>query len=276
MSGASAFTEIDGFRCYAPDVARECVDYPEEGFELTAAVEADSFWCRSRNRVLRGVIDRFTDRSRRLNMLEIGCGIGGVVAELRRFPHLRLTASEIYLQGLQYARSRFPDVTFIQLDATRMPFHGDFDIVGAFDVIEHIDRDEQVIAGVHEALRPEGLFVVTVPQHPWIWSTLDELARHKRRYTRSDLLEKLRRHRFDVLFCSSFVTALFPAMAAARLLARTRRVDPDRKAALASEVTFSPAVNRTCDWVMRIDESALRAGLSLPFGGSLVAVARKA
>jgi SAM-dependent methyltransferase len=266
---------IDGFRCYAPDRARECMDYPDEGFEVTAAVEAGSFWCRSRNRVLRDVVNRYTDRTRQLAMLEIGCGVGGVVAEMRRFSHLTLTASEIYLQGLRFARSRFPDVDFIQLDATDMPFRSEFDIVGAFDVLEHIQADDRVMEGVHQALRPGGLFIAMVPQYQWMWSTLDEVVCHKRRYSRPGLLRQLRDHRFEVVFCSSFVTALFPAMAASRLLARRRKAPLDRKAAFASEVKLSPGANRLCDWIMRADELALRAGVSLPFGGSLLVVARK-
>jgi SAM-dependent methyltransferase len=270
-----AFAEIEGFRCYAPERAGDCGDYPSEGFDVTAAAEANSFWCRSRNRVLRCVVERFTDRSRRLAMLEIGCGIGGVVAELRRFAHLRLTASEMSIEGLRYARSRFPDVEFIQLDATAIPFKSDFDIVGAFDVLEHIDADDRVLQCVHDALRPGGLFIVTVPQYQWMWSTLDEVVCHKRRYSRSELLRKVASARFEVVFCSSFVTALFPAMVASRLLSRARRAPGDRKAAFTSEVILSPAANRVCDWIMRVDELALRAGLSLPFGGSLLIVARK-
>lgn len=271
----AAFAEIDGFRCYAPELAGAHTDYPAEGFAVTAAVEARSFWCRSRNRVLRDVIRRFTDLSRRYEVLEIGCGIGGVVGELRRFPHLTLTASEIYLEGLRFARARFPDVDFIQLDATTMPFDAAFDIVGAFDVLEHIDDDVRVIEGVWRALRSGGLFLVTVPQYPWMWSTLDDLVRHKRRYRRQDLTAKLRGCGFDVLFESSFVTVLFPAMAASRMLSRKRAVDPETAAAFAAEVTLPSAANRVCDWVMRADEFALRRGVSLPFGGSLLAVARR-
>ena len=66
---AAAFIEIDGFRCYAPELARDHTDYPSDGFDVTAAVEASSFWCRSRNRVLRDVVERFTDPSRPLAIL---------------------------------------------------------------------------------------------------------------------------------------------------------------------------------------------------------------
>jgi len=275
LAAAPGFVEIDGFRCYAPALALDCADYPSEGFDVTAEVEARSFWCRSRNRILRQIIERFTDRSRPLAMLEIGCGIGGVIAGLRLVPNLRLTGSEVYLQGLRYARSRFPDVDFVQIDATAMPFRNEFDVVGAFDVLEHIQADDRAMQGVYGALRSGGLFVVTVPQYQWMWSTLDEIVHHKRRYSRSGMLSKLRSSGFDVLYCSSFVTALFPAMAASRLLARTRAARPDVKEAFTSEVTLPPAAERLCDWVMRIDELALRAGISLPFGGSLLVVARK-
>ena len=271
----TAFTEIEGFRCYAPELARNDADYPSEGFDVTAAVEATSFWCRTRTRIIRDVIERFTDASRTLDMLEIGCGIGGVVGALRPLPHLRLTASEVYLQALRYARARVAGVQFIQLDATAMPFREEFDIIGAFDVLEHIDDDDRVIEGVGAALRRDGLFLVTVPQHKWMWSALDEIVCHKRRYSRADLLGKLRRHGFEILFCSSFVTLLFPAMAASRLVSRLRGRSTDRKRAFAAEVTLPPLANRICDVLMRADEAALRARLSLPFGGSLLAVARR-
>src|SRR3984893_12331162 len=111
---ARTFVEIDGFRCYAPAMALECADYPSEGFDVTAEVEANSFWCRSRNRLLRRVVERYTDRPRQLTMLEIGCRTARGISELRHISNLRLTASEVYVQGLQYARSRFPEVDFVQ------------------------------------------------------------------------------------------------------------------------------------------------------------------
>ena len=85
----------------------------------------------------------------------------------------------------------------------------------------------------------------------------------------------MRRNGFDVVFCSSFVTLLFPAMVASRLISRRRHRPADRKDAFTAEVVLPPLANRLCDVAMRVDELALRAGLSLPFGGSLLAVARK-
>lgn len=269
------FVEIDGIRCYAPALARDFADYPSGGFDVTAAVEARSFWCRTRNRVLTHVVRRFADRSRPIDVLEIGCGIGGVIGALRQIPNLRLTGSEIYLQGLQYARAKMPDVEFIQLDATDIPFKSAFDLVGAFDVLEHIEQDEVVMRQVRDTLRPDGLFIVTVPQYQWMWSRLDELVHHKRRYSRRELVEKLGRAGFDVLYTTSFVTTLFPFMMLSRVRDRGKPPSINETADFSDRVSLPGPVNSLFDWIMRIDEAALKLGATLPFGGSLLAVARR-
>ena len=271
----AAWQEIDGIRCYAPELALAHTDYPSEGFDVTAAVEARSFWCRSRIRILKRIIQRFADRGRTLDMLDIGCGIGGVVGALEGIGRLRLTGSEIYLSGLRYARQRLPGISFIQLDATRIPFEAQFDIIGAFDVLEHIEADEQVMRSVWKALRPGGLFLITVPQYPWMWSHLDELVHHKRRYTRRDLVAKLGAAGYTVEYATSFVTALFPCMVAARMQSKMRSHSADTRAEFASEVSLPGPLNAAFDAMMRVDEALIGMGASLPFGGSLLAVARK-
>ena len=270
------FELIDGFRCYAPEVARGGDGYPTEGFALSVEIEKRSFWVRTRNRILRRVFLRFTDRNRSLDVLEIGCGIGTVIGELRKIPNLRLTGSEVYLPGLRFARERLPGVEFIQLDATRIPFDREYDVIGAFDVLEHIDADETVLRQAFSALRPGGVFIATVPQHPWMWSGLDEIVHHKRRYSRRELRDKLRRAGFDVAYATSFVTALFPLMAVARLRSRARQKPAaDSGERFAAEVALPRPLNALFDAVMRVDEAVLLSGLTLPFGGSLLVVARR-
>lgn len=274
MKVSGEYQEIEGIRCYAPALALDCVDYPSSGFDVTAEVEARSFWCRTRNRVLTQVFRRFTDRRATLDVLEVGCGIGGVIAALRKFPNLRLTGSEIYLQGLRYARAKMPDVDFIQLDATDIPFQAAFDVVGAFDVLEHIPDDEKAMSEIAHALRPGGLFIVTVPQYPWLWSTLDELVSHKRRYRKKELVAKLDRAGFEIVYLTSFITLLLPAMILSRVFDRAQPRSTDPAADFASRVAPPALVNTICDWVMRVDETVLKLGLTLPVGGSLLAVAR--
>ena len=74
---------------------------------------------------------------------------------------------------------------------------------------------------------------------------------------------------------SSFLSALFPFMMASRLLSKARKRSADTKKEFESEVILPGPLNRVFDGVMRIDEALIGAGVPLPFGGSLLAVACK-
>jgi len=266
------FRLVEGVKCYHPDVAESYDDYPESGFDVTDEVEGDSFWVRARTRLVRSEVARASGGSA-VRMLELGCGTGVLLRALTDVPDLSLVGSEVYLRGLRSARARGGPIEFIQLDATRIPFQAEFDIVGAFDVIEHIEDDAAVLRGIGGALKPGGRLLLTVPQHPFLWSRLDELVHHKRRYTRKGLVRRVQEAGLRVDYASSFVFTCFPLMLAARLLDRAAGTDPKRE--FDRRVRFSPFVNATLDALMRVDEALIRRRVSLPWGGTLLMVASR-
>jgi SAM-dependent methyltransferase len=156
------------------------------------------------------------------------------------------------------------------MDARRIPFREEFDVVGAFDVIEHIEEDEQVLAEMFAACRPGGGVLLTVPQHAWLWSYRDEFALHRRRYTRAGLLRKLAAAGFERPWASSFVTFLLPLM----YLSRLRQKKAEGFDA-SGELQVGRAANGVLGGVMAIERGLIHAGVSLPWGGSLLAVAHK-
>ena len=102
------------------------------------------------------------------------------------------------------------------MDARKVPFQGEFDVIGAFDVIEHIDEDEDVLREMYSAIKPGGGIILTVPQHDWLWSETDVYAHHKRRYSRKELRSKVERAGFRVEYMTSFVSVLLPALMISR------------------------------------------------------------
>lgn len=270
-----AVQEIAGVKCFAPALAQAEQSYPAEAFARLVELEANSFWFRSRNRIILRTFRKYLRQPARPRVLEIGCGTGFVLSALQAQRRFDLVGAEQHVAGLVWARRRLPDVEFVQLDARRLPYQDTFDAIGAFDVIEHIHEDEEVMASVRRALRPRGLFIVTVPQHSWLWSAADEQAHHQRRYSRAELHAKLERHGFKMLFCSSFVFALLPLM----YLSRLRRRSPAAVAATEgvdyTELSLSAPLDRLMDLVMRVDEWLIAAGVSLPAGGSLLMVAER-
>lgn len=265
---------VNGITCYSHDVASSYDDYPD-AFELTDDNAERSFWVRSRNRLFGWLVQQERKRLGRAKLLEVGCGTGEFVQHLLKDEQLSITGSEIYLSGLQYARKRLPDVDFIQFDVTQGILGETFDIITAFDVLEHIEADETSMRHIAEMLSDDGVFILSVPQYMFMWSTLDELVCHKRRYSRREMLSKLRANGLEPVRTTSHVFTLFPLMALSRLLDRFKRAAPSEDVALSDRVTFPAPVNWLFDKVMRIDEALIKLGMSLPFGGTLVVVARK-
>ena len=243
--------------------------YDASLYEAIARVEPESFWFRARNRLIVGVLRKHFPGAQ--SLLEVGCGSGFVLAGLRdAFPGLRLVGSELLEEGLEVARRRLPDdVELVRLDAVEMPFEAEFDVVGAFDVLEHVEQDERVLTGMRRAVRDGGGLILLVPQHPRLWSDMDVVAHHARRYTRRDLAAKVARAGFDVVAVSSFVSSLLPAMVVSRAVRKALRRPYDPVA----ELTPGP-LNGAFERLLDGERRLIERGWSLPAGGSLLLVAR--
>jgi SAM-dependent methyltransferase len=274
MSAAAPVT-IDGIKCYSPSVAEGYEDYPEGGFDLTAQAVETSFWVRSRNRIFGHLVRANRAKASVTRFFEIGCGTGDFIRTLAGDPSLAITGSEVYVKGLRYAKASVPNVEFVQLDIARDRIDAAFDLVAAFDVIEHVDDDASAIAHMARMLADSGTLILSVPQYPFMWSSIDDIVKHKRRYSRRELVGKVEKSGLKVTFCTSFVCLLFPAMLVSRLLDRKRDVTETDHAALEKRVAMPAALNRVFDLAMRIDEALIRRGVSLPFGGTLIVVAKK-
>jgi SAM-dependent methyltransferase len=275
VSKGLPYTVIEGIKCFSPEVASSYADYPDDGFDLTDQNGESSFWVRSRNRLFKRIVEGLQRPSGKTRFLEIGCGTGGFIQKIVNNDNLKITGSEIYLKGLLYAKRNLPDVDFIQFDVTKGVVDNEFDIIVAFDVIEHIDDDVAAISNINKMLCNGGSLIVTVPQHMFLWSQLDEIVKHKRRYSRKELIAKLKNAGFDISYCTSFLFVLFPLMLISRIFDKGQdRICAD-EVALEKRVKFSKVLNWIFDHFMRIDECFISLGISLPFGGTLVVVAKK-
>jgi SAM-dependent methyltransferase len=238
-------------------------------FARLAELEPRSFWYRSRNRLIVSALRRHFPAAD--SLLEVGCGTGFVLAGLREaLPNLRLVGSELFPEGLRFARERLGDeVELVELDARSMPYEREFGIVGAFDVIEHVPADVDVLTGMRRAVVDGGGLLLTVPQHPRLWSRYDAFSHHVRRYTRSELERKVEQAGFDVLHVTSFVTFLLPALVASRLADRLGRGPSDPLAALEPG-----RLNGVFERILDAERRLIERGVSLPVGGSLLLAAR--
>ncbi|MDO8264602.1 MAG: class I SAM-dependent methyltransferase [Gallionella sp.] len=254
----------------APALAEGGAGFRPEAFEQLAALEAQNFWFRARNRLIVWALKRHFPNMQ--HYLEIGCGTGYVLAGVAQaYPLATLVGSEVFSVGLPYAASRVKTAELLQMDARQIPYVEEFDVIGAFDVLEHIEEDEVVLAAMLRALRPGGGVAISVPQHPWLWSMADASARHVRRYKVGELREKVLRAGFKLEFETSFVSLLLPAMLASRL---TKQRGNFRDNSLP-ELRLPSWLNRVFEIVMSLESYLIRSGLRLKLGGSRFLIATK-
>jgi SAM-dependent methyltransferase len=141
-----------------------------------------------------------------------------------------------------------------------------YDLIGAFDVIEHIADDRAALASIAAKLKPTGKFVMTVPAHQWMWSAHDVVNHHKRRYSKRGLKSLVESSPLKLERIGYFNSLLFPVAVAQRAASKARGAED-------ADVTLPPApINTTLEKIFAA-ERYLVGRLPLPPGLSLFAVA---
>lgn len=262
--------EIDGFLAFAPDLARAVEGFDEGTYKSIVAAENNGhFWLSARLKLLILALRRYFPAAR--SLLEIGCGSGYNLSGVQDARNeLALTGSEPLVAGLVHSSKRIAEgINLYQIDARRIPFTEEFDVISAFDVLEHIAEDDLVLSEMFRACRHGGGIIITVPQHMWLWSVYDEEGGHCLRYSRKQLIEKVERAGFSCVLATSFVTSLLPALFLRRIIKKNESFRP------ADEFVISPLLNMILRAMISIDLVLIRFGITLPVGGSLLLVAKK-
>jgi len=166
-------------------------------------------------------------------------------------------------------------------DALALPFaDGSFDIVAAFDVIEHLAPEALALGELTRVLRPGGVLLLSVPAYQWAWSDHDVANGHHRRYTRPRLTQAVTATGLDIRRVTYGFAGVFPLFAAERMASRFRlrrrgpRGDHTAPADIVTVPTVSPALDRLLCRLSRLD-ARLLPRIDLPFGSSVFLAAAK-
>lgn len=236
-----------------------------------ADMEEGHWWFEGRRAIVQDLLSqRLPCGASDRRLLDVGCGTGGMLPMLAEFGHV--IGLEMSSEAAERARTRAPHAA--QVLVGRVPDDlpdAQFDVVSAFDVIEHIEDDLGAVKHLVESLRPGGLLVVTVPAFQWLWSPHDDLNQHKRRYTRARLRRLLSGAHLEVEYTSYFNTWLLPVVAAVRLARKL----PQNKGDGGSDFAMpAPRVNRALSKLFQSERRVLRRA-SFPAGVSIVAICRR-
>ena len=244
-----------------------------EGFHRELYEQEQTHWWHvgKRERVL-ALIARYGTRASARRLLDIGCGTGGMLAELAR--RGQAVGMDAQAEALAFCRQRGAQ-TLIQHDLAQSPWpiaDAQFDVVTALDVVEHVDRDDVCVREIHRVLKPGGVAVVSVPAFQWLWSYWDEWLGHRRRYTRRQLVALMRQAGFHVVWASYAECLTLGAIAPLRWW-KGRQVARGRD--IGSDNAPPPGwVNRMLLGYERMENRLLR-WIVLPWGTSVAVVGMK-
>lgn len=231
-------------------------------------LEDTYWWFVSRRRLVRALVKRFAPPRPRI--LDLGCGTGGTLDALAGLGDL--TGADISAEALAFCRRR-GHTALQECSAEALPFGEEqFDVVICCDVFEHLEHDELGAAEVLRVLRPGGVLIASVPAYQWLWSDHDVALSHHRRYSRRGLRALLVNAGAQVVKLTCAVSFVFPLVMAVRLLGHLRpraNGNPDTKL-----VPPPGPVNRLLIALHDL-EAAIIVHAGLPWGSSLIAVARK-
>jgi len=227
-------------------------------------VEKDHWWFRAKRSYLALMLQHFVPQTE-ASILDVGCGTGAIMDFLEKAGY-RVEGIDPSQAALKYCRDKNLKVQIGQAD--ELPFADNtFDAVIALDVLEHVVEDKKSVAEIARVLKPGGIFICTVPAHPWLYSYHDEALHHLRRYAASALRSVLSTDLKLEYLGWVHATILLPAM--------VLRLARNPKGVAESDIRPSiPAINAIMSLVYRV-ELLWFSYFPLPWGLSLLAVARK-
>jgi SAM-dependent methyltransferase len=224
----------------------------------------DFFWFEGKNGLVEALLRRCGAKAG-ARILDVGAGTGGYLPAAKRLGDVYVVDAdpsvlELVPEGA-YKEKRCADLR-------SLPYpDGFFDIIMAYDILEHVDDDARAVSEVHRCLKPGGAFIFTVPAHQGLFSYHDRVLGHLRRYGMPDVKAKM------ACFGSSqtgyWLAALFPAMAAMRILQR-------RKKSGRHLARLPGPLNRLLTLELRLENRLIGAGFRLPFGLTIYGICRKA
>lgn len=229
------------------------------------------WWNLAKDKILSSVIDDL-HLPASCTVLELGAGSGHLLAKL---PFAQKIGLDIHLTDQADKRR----VSFVQADVSALPIQENtIDLLLLLDLAEHVVDDQRLFDDCFKLLKKDGVMVVFVPAFQFLWSNLDDLARHHRRYTGRQIRQRLRAASQEaVILKGTYLNAwLFPFIALIRLMQKAlgRAIESTDQLASSGLSKPNPIVNQILYWIFSSERFAIR-WFRFPVGVSYLCLAQK-
>lgn len=241
-------------------------------YEVMAAVEGHHWWYGGMRAIAASMIDMAYAGRRDLDILDAGCGSGGNAQFLRRYGSvigIDLAAEALALvnPSVRGGVARASVLAIPCADAS-------FDLVTSFEVLYHraVPDERMALREAWRVLRPGGRLLLRLPAYQFLLRRHDREVHTRRRYRVTHVRALLRANGYAIERCTYINTLLFPLALAQQL---AERALPNLSPHGSNLLPPSPALNEALRWPLAAEAAWLASGQSLPFGLSILCLARK-
>lgn len=255
----------------------ELVSYPVDESRIYAEIEDRSFWFQHRNQLIAALAEKWAPGA---TFCDVGGG-NGVVAAALQAQGRQVILIEPGRAACACARdvrkiAHVHEGTLEDADMNPQP------LLGAFDVVEHIDDSVGFLRTMREHTTPGGTVIIAVPAFQWLWSNEDSDVGHFRRYTRRSIHRELEAAGWTVEQTSHFFSFLVLPIALMRALPWRLGLRKSRDEGSATDAARiqrehadgNPRLAELAQRVFRWEIPWILKGRSLPIGSSIIAIAK--
>lgn len=238
-------------------------------YRRMAEIQDRHWWYEARRQIIAALI-KSLKLPQGAKILEAGCGPGANLKMLARFGDVWGFEPDNF--AINHCRL-YSGISPVQLEMgflpAPIPFDGPFDLIGAFDVIEHVQQDAESLKALFNITKPGGYALFTVPAFQFLWSQHDVVNHHHRRYILPQFEKLLRESGYRITYISYYNTWLFPLVAGVRFIKKSLKITdhPD-------ETMPGAAANKLLRFIFASERFVL-GKIGLPFGVSIIAVCQR-
>jgi SAM-dependent methyltransferase len=245
-------------------------EYYREYYHL----ERNNWWFTARKKILEDQIKKLFPDGKNARILNVGAAFGASTIWLQQFG--TVDSVEYSKECCDFVNQNL-GLKFIHGSITSLPFEdGQFDLVCAFDAVEHVEEDKLAISELHRVCKPGGYVFTTVPTFKFLWSEHDVVNEHKRRYTMRNYLSLFDKKISKIRFKSFFNFFLFPPIALFRVVSSAIKSKGSKKAAKSDNSKLGDTgISKILYRIFKSESGLLKRGIKLPVGVSLMVISKK-
>lgn len=238
-------------------------------YAIMNRVEDSHWWFVGRRLILESFLQAIAQQIRNpkseIRILDVGCGTGANLEMLAQFGEAE--GVDVSDDALEFCKAK--GLKAHKGLAENLPFEdASFDLVTALDVVEHLDDDLEGLKEMRRVLKKDGRALMFVPAFMFLWGVQDDISHHRIRYTKKQIVERVRRAGFEIERATYANITFFTPILAGRALMKLTGIRPESE----NNITIG-ALNGFLGKVFGAERFWLK-NFNFPFGVSIVIVAR--